>query len=163
VNERVRDILVFAGSKQARLQPITLAPILSEVIGSAQAAVPRVTQISLTGPNPTVMADPEMLREVFLNLVLNACHASPDGATVEIAVRTSGDACHIEVLDRGQGIPAEIRDRVFEPFFTTRHGGTGLGLAIVKRLVERQNGAVTLGDRDGGGTMCVVTLPLHAR
>ena len=72
-----------------------------------------------------------------------------------------GDACRIAIADRGPGIPAAIRHRVFEPFFTTKHGGTGLGLAIVKRLADLQGGAVSLHDRDGGGTTAVLTLPLH--
>ena len=68
--------------------------------------------------------------------------------------------CRISIADRGQGIPDDIRERVFEPFFTTRATGTGLGLAIVRRLVELQDGTVTLRERDGGGTIAEVTLPI---
>ena len=62
--------------------------------------------------------------------------------------------------DHGPGIPADVRERMFEPFFTTRAGGTGLGLAIVKRLIELLNGTVTLTDRPGGGTVAEITVPL---
>ena len=68
--------------------------------------------------------------------------------------------CRISIADRGPGIPDHIRDRVFEPFFTTRATGTGLGLAIVRRLIELQDGTVTLHERTGGGTVAEVTLPL---
>ena len=68
--------------------------------------------------------------------------------------------CRITIADRGPGIPEDIRDRVFEPFFTTRADGTGLGLAIVRRLVELQEGIVVLHERIGGGTIAEVTLPL---
>ena len=68
----------------------------------------------------------------------------------------------IAVCDRGVGIPPDVRDRVFEPFFTTRTNGTGLGLAIVKRFVELQDGTVALIDRPGGGTIVELSLPLAA-
>ena len=71
-----------------------------------------------------------------------------------------GTVCRIAIHDRGHGIPPDVRDRVFEPFFTTRAGGTGLGLAIVKRLLELQDGAIALNDRPGGGTVAEVTVPL---
>ena len=61
----------------------------------------------------------------------------------------------------GARIPPEVRERVFEPFYTTKPGGTGLGLAIVKRLMERQGGTVTLEDRKGGGTVATVTVRVH--
>ena len=70
--------------------------------------------------------------------------------------------CRVAVCDRGPGIRPEIRDQVFEPFFTTRVNGTGLGLAIVKRLIELQDGTVRLSDREGGGTIAEVTLPITA-
>ena len=104
------------------------------------------------------MADAEMLRAVLLNLVLNACQASPN-TPVDIAVGRTAAGCRIEIADRGPGIPAPRLERVFEAFYTTKQSGTGLGLAIVKRLTELQNGRVELGRRDGGGTVASVTLP----
>ena len=68
--------------------------------------------------------------------------------------------CRIAIRDRGHGIPTDVRDRVFEPFFTTRASGTGLGLAIVKRLLELQGGGIALSERPGGGTVADVTIPL---
>jgi two-component system CheB/CheR fusion protein len=159
---RVRDILLFAGSRAARLQPVTLGPILHDAVASAAAAVPEAAKPVVSGPDPVVVADPEMLRDLLLNLVMNACQASrhaPD--PVRVTVTAADRSCRIEVLDRGPGIDDTIRDRIFEPFFTTKHGGTGLGLAIVKRLADLQGGEVTLGDRDGGGARACVTLPLY--
>ena len=79
---------------------------------------------------------------------------------MDIHVTAGSGACRIAVRDRGPGIPTEVRDRVFEPFFTTRATGTGLGLAIVKRLLELQGGGIVLTDRPGGGTVADVTIPL---
>jgi PAS domain S-box-containing protein len=161
--DRVRDILLFAGSRNARLQAVTLHPILRDAIGSAAAANPDLPPPVLSGSDPTVVADPEMLRELLLNLVMNACQASraatSEPVCVQVAVTDSG--CRIEVLDRGTGIDPALLHRIFEPFFTTRHGGTGLGLAIVKRLADLQGGDVSLGDREGGGARASLTLPLH--
>ena len=160
LNGRVHDILLFAGSGKAKIQPVTLSSVLADVIASASAAVAGST-IEMTGDPAIVQADPELLRELLLNLVLNACQASVGTGPIVVATTAAKETCRVAILDRGPGIPDEIRHRVFEPFFTTKHGGTGLGLAIVKRLADLQGGSVTLGDREGGGTAAVVTLPLH--
>jgi PAS domain S-box-containing protein len=162
LNERVRDILLFAGSSRAKLQPVTVATVLADVVASARAAVPDAPVVQLAGEPIVVRADPEMLRELLLNLLMNACQASAGGAAISVMTSRAGESCRIAIDDRGPGIPATIRDRVFEPFFTTKHGGTGLGLAIVKRLADLQGGTVSLADRDGGGTTAVVTLPGQA-
>ena len=160
LNERVRDILLFAGSGKAKIQPVTLGSVLADAIASATAAVAG-SPVEQTGDPVVVQADPELLRELLLNLLLNACQASVGTGPIVVTTTAAGETCRIAILDRGPGIPDEIRHRVFEPFFTTKHGGTGLGLAIVKRLADLQNGSVTLDDREGGGTAAIVTLPLY--
>jgi signal transduction histidine kinase len=119
-----------------------------------------------------VDGDPRALEQVFVNLLLNAAEASPVGASVEIevvpAMCTAGSPelrevhLHVVVEDRGPGIAAPLKERVFDPFFTTRPAGegTGLGLPIVKEIVQDHGGRVTLEDRDGGGLRVVVHLPL---
>jgi PAS domain S-box-containing protein len=162
--DRVSDILMLAAARVAHLQPVRPGPILRDAVISAAAAVPGVPMPQVTGGEDiTVAADPEMLREVLLNLLMNACQSSRTHTTepVRVVITAADGSCYIEVLDRGVGIDPGIRDRIFEPFFTTKHGGTGLGLAIVKRLVDLQGGGVTLTDRDGGGTSARVTLPLQ--
>jgi PAS domain S-box-containing protein len=161
--DRVSDILRLAAAREARLQPVRIGPILADAAASAAAAVRGVPMPLVTGADPTIEADPEMLRELLLNLLMNACQASRShtGDPVHVDVSTADGACVIAVGDRGTGIDPGIRDRIFEPFFTTKHGGTGLGLAIVKRLVDLQGGAVSLADREGGGTFARVTLPIH--
>lgn len=159
---RVHDILQYAGTTPPSLQPVSLRPVLADVVSSAGAAVAEVAiEECLPTVDAAMRADPHMLREVLLNLLLNACQASPAGAAVEIRGTVSAAEVHVSILDRGPGIPAATRERVFEPFFTTRRGGTGLGLAIVKRLLERQGGSISLDDRSGGGTVATVSLPRH--
>jgi PAS domain S-box-containing protein len=162
--DRVKDILLFAGARAAQLQAVDVGPILQEVVGSATAAVRDVAAPRVSGDAATVSADPEMLRESLLNLVINACQAACDATEpVRVEVTAADGICHVDVLDHGPGIDPAIRHRIFEPFFTTKHGGTGLGLAIVKRLVDLQGGTVTLSDRNGGGACARVTLPVHRR
>jgi signal transduction histidine kinase len=105
------------------------------------------------------VSDPEMLRAALLNLAMNACQAAGK-ADVDVEIAAADGLCCIEVRDRGPGIPPEVRDQVFEPFFPTRTSGTGLGLAIVSRLIELQDGTITLVDRPSGGTIARVMIPI---
>jgi signal transduction histidine kinase len=156
----VNDLLCYARPKPPKLQAVDARLAAQEAAASARAAVGATCPpIALPDVTATVLADPEMLRAVLLNLTINACQAA-DHAPVEIDIVPSPGSCRLSVSDRGPGIPPEIRERIFEPFFTTRAGGTGLGLAIVKRLMEVQGGTVVLTERPGGGTVAELTVPL---
>ena len=160
LSKTVEDILLFARPQPPRLRPLEVGAIISEAVASARASAPDLCQVVIAGGAVVARADPDMLRAVLLNLLLNACQASC-GQPVEIQMSVSqGNAC-IEVRDRGPGISDEIREKIFDPFFTTKSSGTGLGLPIVKRLVEAQGGTVGLGPREGGGTVAEVVLPLQ--
>jgi two-component system CheB/CheR fusion protein len=160
LNKTVEDILLFARPHPPRRRALDLHHLIAEVAASASAALAGVAfDFTVSGENATLHTDPEMLRAVLLNLLLNACQAS-GGHKVEIVTEVRDGRCHIRVLDRGPGIPPEVRDRIFEPFFTTKSGGTGLGLPIVKRLMDAQGGSVAVGGRDDGGTVAEVILPL---
>jgi PAS domain S-box-containing protein len=115
---------------------------------------------------PTVVPLPSsMLRQIAYNLVQNAIEASPPDCTVTITAGVEGGSLYLRVSDCGPGIPAELRDRIFEPFFSTkdkriRTGGMGLGLALVRRTVTAAGGTIAVQDADGGGSIFMVTLPL---
>ncbi len=164
LNDKVDDLLLYARPKAPRVQALDVRAMLQEVGASARAATGNtVPSVDIIGPAPLrVQADPDMLRAALLNLLMNACQAGA-GARIDIELAAEETVCRIAISDRGPGIAPEIRDRVFEPFFTTRTAGTGLGLAIVKRLLELQDGRVVLRDRQGGGTTADVTLPLAPR
>jgi len=131
-------------------------------------------------------ADPDLIRQALLNLLTNAVQAMPDGGTLRVAVgsvecrgpsdeseQTPGDGCRlptadcrpsaewveVRIEDTGPGIPEEIRDRVLDPFFTTRTKGTGLGLAIVQKIASRHGGHLDIETETGRGTAAVLTLP----
>ena len=163
LNEKVEDLLLYARPKAPRLQSVDVVTLLRDVAQSTQVATGgTIAPIQVAEESLAAHADPDMLRAALLNLTMNACQAAPS-QPVDLHAAAEGDFCRIAVADRGAGIGDEIRDRVFEPFFTTRQGGTGLGLAIVKRLLELQDGRVVLRDRPGGGTLAEVTIPLTRR
>jgi signal transduction histidine kinase len=101
------------------------------------------------------------LRDALSNLLLNALQATPAGGRVELkAVQSDGELV-ISVLDSGSGVPADLRERIWEPFFTTRQRGTGLGLAIVRKRVQEVGGSASLDtSRNGRGALFHLRLPL---
>lgn len=115
---------------------------------------------------PSVIKLPSaMMRQIFINLAQNAFEASPPGETVTIKAEMRDDQLTLSVRDRGQGVPPELRDRIFDPFFSTkdrgvRTGGMGLGLALVRRTVAAAGGSITVEDAPGTGAIFTVTLPV---
>jgi len=115
---------------------------------------------------PSVIHLPSaMLRQIFINLAQNAFEASPPGELVSIRAGVDHQTFWLSVRDRGNGVPAELRERIFDPFFSTkdrgvRTGGMGLGLALVRRTVVAAGGTITVADAPGSGTIFTVTLPV---
>ena len=107
----------------------------------------------------TVFADPEHVKRILLNLIRNAIQAMPDGGKMHIRWEKTDHTIELYLKDEGRGIPQEIRDKIFTPFFTTRDKGTGLGLSIVKGLIEANDGTIRLASSDKKGTEFVVSLP----
>ena len=99
---------------------------------------------------PLIPVDAEQIKQVLINLFLNAIQAMPDGGTVTVSTSKESKTAVISVEDEGKGIPAEDADKIFNPFFSTKKDGTGLGLAIVKQLLEAMNGAITLAESSSG-------------
>ena len=116
------------------------------------------------GRLPEIEADPEQLKEVLVNLMVNACEAMVNGGTIRIREEKSssdtlGPVVVIRVSDDGPGIPESDQTRVFQPFFSTKEEGTGLGLSIATRIVEEHRGWLDLESTEGKGATFVITLP----
>jgi signal transduction histidine kinase len=107
------------------------------------------------------MMDAEQMKQVLLNLILNAIDAMPGGGCLTINVDRSGDGLVIAVKDTGEGIDPAVRATLFSPFVTTKVRGSGLGLAIAHRLVGQQGGRIAAEDTVGGGAVFQVWLPLN--
>jgi two-component system, NtrC family, sensor histidine kinase HydH len=109
---------------------------------------------------PQTLCDEEQIYQVALNLVVNAIEVLPSGGTIAVAIHGNGDGfAGFEVRDDGPGIPEDIRDRIFQPFFTRREGGTGLGLTFVQRVVHEHRGRVVVASEIGRGSTFEVRLP----
>lgn len=122
--------------------------------------------IKVTGKSGVkVVFDPERARSVFENLIKNACESCTGRdpqVTVEVSLKSSHTA-KVTVADRGDGIQVADRSRLFDPFFSTKIHGSGIGLAITKQFLRARNGDIVLKDRDGGGTIVEVTIPVERR
>jgi signal transduction histidine kinase len=116
-------------------------------------------EVRLDGEAPPVAADAELVKIVLQNLVINAAQAMNGRGTIRATLRPVETACCLSIADEGPGIPAEIRDRVFQPFVTTKARGTGLGLATAKRLIEAQAGTIAAECPPEGGTVVTIALP----
>jgi two-component system phosphate regulon sensor histidine kinase PhoR len=119
--------------------------------------------------SPTLELDREGVETALLNLLDNALRVSPEGAEIRVRVGTRDDRFVIEIEDQGPGIPAELRERVFERFYrldpgrSVEQGGTGLGLAIVKHTIQLHGGRVTIRAGERGGAVFEISLPLASR
>jgi PAS domain S-box-containing protein len=111
---------------------------------------------------PPVLAVRQHLEQVFLNLLVNAWHAMPDGGTITLTSRRRGDCAIVTIIDTGCGIPQEHMGRLFEPFFTTKppEQGTGLGLAVAHQLISTNGGRIEIASQVNRGTTVTITLPL---
>jgi len=113
---------------------------------------------------PEILVDPEQLKEVLVNIVVNGCEAMKGGGSIVVRedvdfVEPLGRVIVIEVSDDGPGIPDSIQEKVFQPFFSTKEEGTGLGLSIVARIVEEHGGQISVKSREGEGSRFIITLP----
>ncbi|MCC6552441.1 MAG: HAMP domain-containing histidine kinase [Polyangiaceae bacterium] len=159
------DLLVYARAPALALRPAEASELLREAVeraespSSLRAAGAESARVALDAEPAMVLVDPLRLRQVVVNLVNNAREAGAGAEPVEVRGERIGDGYRIEVLDRGGGLSGEARDRLFEPFFSTRRNGTGLGLAVCYGLVTAHGGSIRAEPRSGGGTRFVVELP----
>lgn len=167
MNRLISTLLDSARARPPELLPANLADLAQQVIAmlAAQAGKKRIV-VQFTGATDAVSAtavcDKEQITQVLLNLLLNALQILPDGGKVEVALRHEADAVLLEVGDDGPGIPLELCERVFDPFFTQRDGGIGLGLAVVRQIVAAHGGEIGAGRSHLGGALFRLRLPAHA-
>jgi PAS domain S-box-containing protein len=158
LNARVNDLLLYAKPRAPRLEAVPLWPLIESSIALLNRDPSLTTASEIVGDQVVCLGDAELLREALLNLLLNAAQAMGGRGTIRVTV-SGGSRATVDIADRGSGIPSEIAAKVFEPFFTTKRAGTGLGLAIVRRLLELQQGEVTILTTSSAGTTVRVTLP----
>jgi len=161
----LEDFLQFARPREFQPRPVEVATVLTKVLDLLEGEAER-QRIALERDFesvPAVAGDEERLRQVVMNLALNAIDAAGRGGRVRVACRLedpgAGEVA-IHVDDSGPGVPPDVRERIFEPFFTTKARGSGLGLSIVHSIVAQHRGTITIEDAPSGGARFALRLPL---
>jgi signal transduction histidine kinase len=162
LNGIVQEFLSLARPLQLRPELVPVAALLDEI---RQLVEPQARQAgieleqALPPSLPDIRADRDRIKQVLLNLVLNAIEAMPTGGRLTLGAAASSAALTLRVTDTGSGIPPQLLPRVFEPYVTTKTRGLGLGLAIARRIVEAHGGRIEAESQVGQGTSFRVTLP----
>jgi PAS domain S-box-containing protein len=162
LNELISDLLLFARPRPPRMGPLSVAAVLRESTELMRRdPVGTHVEVAFDGADVDLIGDGQLMKALFVNLMLNAAQAMGGHGRIDLAVARAGSACNIEVRDSGPGIPDAIRADVFEPFFTTKARGGGLGLPIARRTAELHGGSLTCVCPPDGGTVMTVHLPLQ--
>jgi len=159
----VKQLLGFARKKPLQLTEVKINDVLREVVvlSSSQARMSKVKISEEYGDVPVTTGDIDQLKQVFLNVITNAVHAMPDGGTLTIKTSIRGEYIFMRITDTGPGIPEDIRQRIFEPFFSTKkEKGTGLGLSISYRIIQDHGGRIDVESEDGKGATFIIRLPV---
>ncbi|MBI2492097.1 MAG: hypothetical protein HYV94_08385, partial [Candidatus Rokubacteria bacterium] len=162
LNAIVEQFIALARPLPLTLAPVDLEGLLGEVAAlvEPQARAARVeVRAEADGDLPPVRADRDHLKQVLLNLALNALQAMADGGTLTLEARGERGGGVLAVGDTGPGIPPDALPRIFDPYFTTKTGGLGLGLTIARRIVEAHGGGIAVESQPGRGSRFLVTLP----
>jgi len=178
----VRQLLSFARKTEQERKPVKINSIVTGALKLLRSSIP--TSIEIRGNIPrdpeTILADPTQINQIMINLCTNAAHAmEEDGGVLEISLDSTtvdestaqsyelspGRSVKLTVSDTGHGIDPEIKDRIFDPYFTTREvgKGSGMGLAVVHGIVMNHDGAITVDSEVGKGTTFNVFLPIVER
>ncbi|HET9551678.1 MAG TPA: ATP-binding protein [Anaeromyxobacteraceae bacterium] len=165
----IRRVHEFVRQRAPTRVPVRLNATVEEAVGFAEAEARtrqvRVT-VSLADPDPELQADPVLLQQVLLNLIRNGMDAMaatpPPQRRLAVTVALAGPSATVAVADRGCGLSPEVRDQMFQPFFTTKPGGMGMGLHICRSIMETHGGRVWAEPNPGGGAIFSFSLPLGA-
>lgn len=159
----VQDLLSYARTPRPTLEPTDINELLQQIVDFAANHTDmrgiKIITIFASGL-PPVELDGDQMRQVAINLILNAGGAMPNGGTLTVSTEmTDGNHIRIAFSDSGCGIPPESLEKIFEPFYTTKARGTGLGLAITRQIIEQHHGEIHIDSVVGTGTRVTVTLP----
>ncbi|OGW27483.1 MAG: hypothetical protein A2X56_11100 [Nitrospirae bacterium GWC2_57_13] len=163
LNAIVQEVLGFARPRKPEFRPADVNEVVESVLvltahAARKAGVSVEKRLDRSIGLRSIDAD--LVKQAFLNLVLNAVQAMPGGGVLAVASALQQGEIAVKISDTGQGISDEDRKRLFSPFFTTREGGTGLGLAITHRIIESHRGRIEVESTPGKGTTFIVRIPI---
>ena len=163
--ELITDLLAFSRPTPADREPTDLNEIASQIVRLLEPEARKrdvAIGMALAEDVPVIVADEAKLKQVLMNVVLNAIQACPGHGTVEVRTRDDGvGGSVVAIADTGVGMTAEQRERIFDPFYTTKEHGSGLGLYIAGRIVAEHGGTIDVEPREGGGTVFRITFRSH--
>lgn len=163
LNGLLTEFLDFARPRPPKFQLIRIESLVDGVIQLASHAATGGQvrfRKEIAASLPEVEGDPELLKQVLLNLIMNAIQAMPEGGQITVSIAVEKERLLIRISDQGRGISADVRDRIFDPFFTTKEHGTGLGLAVAHQIVEQHGGVLRAESNGEGGAVFTTQLPL---
>jgi len=156
ISHQVDEVMDYVKPKPLKIQSHSLLQIINHVVEGIQS---QQVIINLPNNNIIIDCDDEKLEIVFANLILNAMQAMSYDGTINIRIRSDEDTSSIDIEDSGPGIPDELKEKIFEPLFTTREIGTGLGLPSCRAIVEKHGGTISVKSNIGEGTVFTIMLP----
>jgi two-component system sensor kinase FixL len=163
LNDLLKDLLLFARPPNPRPASVDVVPLVAGTANLlAQDPALSAVTVEVTGSAPPIRADPDLLKIVFHNLLINSAQAMKGHGRIHVDVGATDGVCRIAFADTGPGIAPEIRDKIFTAFFTTKARGTGLGLPTAKRLVDAHHGRIDIDHPPGGGTVVLIRLPMES-
>ncbi len=164
LNRLLTNLLDFARPRPLEFQTVSAATLIDGVIALISHTAEQggiAIRRSIPASVPSIESDPEQIKQVLLDLAINAIQAMPDGGNLEFAVSRKDGTIVLSVKDEGEGVPPEHMDRMFDPFFTTKEAGTGLGLSVANQIAEQHGGAIVAERNRGKGMTFSVQLPLQ--
>jgi signal transduction histidine kinase len=163
LNDIISDFLKFAKPRMPNLTPCRLEDVLEKnltflapQLEENRTAIRKSFQDDL----PEILADSAMLYQAFLNILINALQAMPDGGTITINLNRNHAFVNVEIMDEGEGIDGDLLEKIWDPFFTTKDKGTGLGLKIVKNIIDLHGGQIQIQSQTEGGARVTIQLPI---
>jgi two-component system, NtrC family, sensor histidine kinase HydH len=160
----ITDFLNFAKPKSPYLTACKIEDVLEKNINFLASQIKEegyIIKKHYDNDLPEINADADMLYQAFLNILINAMQAMPEGGIIYVKVSAGDNAVTIMFEDEGEGIPEDIMEKIWDPFFTTKAKGTGLGLGIVRNIIESHEGSVSIGNKPDTGTFVKVILPVN--
>jgi signal transduction histidine kinase len=158
-NKVITDLLGFSRVAKPTVAPANIAGIIEDAL--RYIPVPENVALikDINNNLPMVMVDGEQIKQVFLNITLNAMQAMPEGGHLDIRAADKGKFVEVEFIDTGGGIPDSNKKKIFDPLFTTKAKGVGLGLSVCKTIIEHHEGAIDVKSQVGEGTTFTISLP----
>jgi PAS domain S-box-containing protein len=158
-NKVITDLLGFSRVAKPTVSPVSIAGVIEDAL-KHNPLPENIKLTSVIDENlPMVMVDAGQIRQVFINIVLNAIQAMTDGGRLDIQAKNEGEFVEVEFSDSGAGIPKSTIKKIFDPLFTTKAKGIGLGLSVCKSIMERHGGDIRVESKAGIGSTFIVSLP----